>query len=240
MGPAGAPCRRYLWGTALPLEREHSDLIILKQLLAGHQNRAVYGLLGDSWSRAFAFNKSYALLRRAQLESRIAAGEVAASAVEILSAVEGLDVDLSPLVSSVCTRVSSFGDGPIENRLRCEEQHMLEHRLSQALVELQETKKRAGQRRASLALAFLFGALLALAVAGVYLLAWGSWAEAPGVCDSVAGGVGNATCDSTGSQQPPHAAVPPVGRAPGPQDCYWKRVYRPGNVVERMRFCASE
>jgi hypothetical protein len=178
--------------------------------------------LGDSWSRAFAFNKSYEQLRRAQLESRIAAGEVAASAAEILSAVEGLDVDLSPLVSSVCSRVSSFGDGgPIEHRLRCEEQHMLEHRLNQALTELQETKKKAGQRRVSVVLSFLLGALLALAVAGVCLLVWGPWgSDAPGVCGNVAGdGVGNATLNSTGhlagSQQPLHAAVPPGGRAPG-------------------------
>jgi hypothetical protein len=33
------------WGTAVPLQRQHSDLIILKQLLCGHRNFAVHDLL---------------------------------------------------------------------------------------------------------------------------------------------------------------------------------------------------
>lgn len=53
-----SPCR-YRWGTAFPLNRDHSDLIILKQLLFGHRNFAVHDLLQDSWRRAHAFAQQY-------------------------------------------------------------------------------------------------------------------------------------------------------------------------------------
>jgi septin family protein len=44
-GQVGQPFRRYRWGSAFPLNRDHSDLIILKQLLFGHRNFAVHDLL---------------------------------------------------------------------------------------------------------------------------------------------------------------------------------------------------
>jgi hypothetical protein len=54
------PVRRYLWGTCLPLDRDHSDLIILKQLLFGHKTTGLYDLLDDSWKRAIDFKREYA------------------------------------------------------------------------------------------------------------------------------------------------------------------------------------
>ena len=54
------PVRRYLWGTCLPLDRDHSDLIILKQLLFGHKTTGLYDLLDDSWKRAIEFKREYA------------------------------------------------------------------------------------------------------------------------------------------------------------------------------------
>jgi hypothetical protein len=51
-GQVGQPFRRYRWGSAFPLNRDHSDLIILKQLLFGHRNFAVHDLLQVScWDR---------------------------------------------------------------------------------------------------------------------------------------------------------------------------------------------
>lgn len=58
-GQVGMPFRRYRWGTAYPLSREHSDMIILKQLLFGHRNYAVHDLLADSWRRAHIFAREY-------------------------------------------------------------------------------------------------------------------------------------------------------------------------------------
>lgn len=253
LGPVGAPYRRYLWGLALPLDREHSDLIILKQLLTGHQNRAVYGLLNESWKRSHAFFKCYEHLKRVQLEAKFAAGSLAASPAAILGAVEGLDVDMSPLIADVCGRVSSFGGGQqqLQDRLRCEEQHRLEHKLQQALKELQEKSKsevKLWQLKAAVVLAFLFGVLLALAVAGVYM-GWGFGGSAEGMCmlggrnSAASNGMGDSfgsTVNNSGAgnehMRSPAAAPTAAGPHP-PQDCYWKRVYRPGNVVERVRFC---
>jgi hypothetical protein len=101
-GPVGVPCRRYLWGDALPLNRDHSDLIILKSLLSGHQNRAVYGLLNDSWKRAHTFYRCWQHLKRVQLEAQVASGQLASSPAAILGAVEGLEVNMEPLVTQVC------------------------------------------------------------------------------------------------------------------------------------------
>jgi hypothetical protein len=100
-GPVGVPCRRYLWGDALPLNRDHSDLIILKSLLSGHQNRAVYGLLNDSWKRAHTFFRCWQHLKGIQLEARVSSGQLASSPAAILGAVEGLEVNMDPLVTQV-------------------------------------------------------------------------------------------------------------------------------------------
>lgn len=143
-GPVGAPYRRYLWGIALPLDRDHSDLIIRKQLLTGHQNRAVYGLLNDSWARAHAFYKSYEQLKTVQLEAKLAKSWLSFSGGSrsvhaIVAAVQGLDVDMGPLVQEVCGSISCFGGNrqQLQDRLRCEEQQRLEHRLRWAQEELQ-------------------------------------------------------------------------------------------------------
>lgn len=120
-GTPGAPCRRYLWGTALPLDRAHSDLIVLKQLLTGHQNRAVYSLLQDSWGRAHAFHKRYEEQKRAQLKAKLADDQLSGDVDAILAAVHGLDVDMSPLVDEVCGSVSRGGEQQRQDRLRCEE-----------------------------------------------------------------------------------------------------------------------
>jgi septin family protein len=131
-GTPGAPCRRYLWGTALPLDRAHSDLIVLKQLLTGHQNRAVYSLLQDSWGRAHAFHKRYEEQKREQLKAKLADGQLSGDVDAILAAVHGLDVDMSPLVDEVCGSVS-----------RCEEQHrqrQAQEELRQAQEELQQVR----------------------------------------------------------------------------------------------------
>jgi septin family protein len=143
-GPVGQPYRRYLWGTALPMDRDHSDLIILKSLLFGHQNEALSQLFDDSWARAHAFYKSYEQLKRAQLEAKVAAGQMSGSVGAILNVMEGLDVDMSPLLAEVCSSISNFGGGEqlqLQDRLRCEEQHRLEHRLRQAQGELKQTRQ---------------------------------------------------------------------------------------------------
>lgn len=69
----GQPIRRYRWGTAFPLNRDHSDLIILKQLLFGHRNFAVHDLLQDSWRRAHIFAQEYEALLAEQQQERISA-----------------------------------------------------------------------------------------------------------------------------------------------------------------------
>lgn len=118
----GDPCRKYMWGTALPDYRGHSNLIILKQLLMGHDNWALDNLLDDSWRRAHAFYKRYEQLKAS-------CGSTWSSFLE-----KDANVRLAPLVNEVCA-----GFGPrsgeqqsLQDKLRCEEQHRLEHRLAQA------------------------------------------------------------------------------------------------------------
>jgi hypothetical protein len=236
---------------ALPLDRDHSDLIILKQLLTGHQNRAVYGLLNDSWKRAHAFFKCYEHLKRVQLEAKIANGQLSASPAAILGAVEGLDVDISPLVAEVCGSVSSFGGGQqqLQDRLRCEEQHRLASKLQQALSELKEKKKsevKLWHLRVAILLAFMFGVLLALAVAGFYM-AWGFGGEAGGTCGLGASGTSSVSAPqgadvvngSVFAQAPrPGAAAPPAA-GPARKECYWKwQPQGPGHEMRRVHVCS--
>jgi hypothetical protein len=49
------PGRQYSWGTCYPYDRDHSDLIILKQLLFGYWNAAIYDLLDNSYDQAVKF-----------------------------------------------------------------------------------------------------------------------------------------------------------------------------------------
>jgi hypothetical protein len=246
----GAPYRRYLWGMALPLDRDHSDLIILKQLLTGHQNRAVYGLLNDSWKRAHAFFKCYEHLKRIQLEAKIANGQLSASPAAILGAVEGLDVDMSPLVAEVCGSVSSFGEGQqqLQDRLRCEEQHRLASKLQQALSELKEKKKsevKLWHLRVAVLLAFMFGLLLALAVAGFYM-SWGLGGEAGGTCglgsSSTSSGStpqGEAVNSSVFAQAPPAGAIAPPVAGHARKECYWKwQPHGQGHEMRRVHVCS--
>jgi septin family protein len=148
-GPVEAPYRHYLWGTAQPENREHSDLIILKQLLTGHQNKAVYSLLKDSWAKARTFYKDYDALKKAQLKVKLAAGQLSGDFDAMLSALEGLDVDMSPLVAKVCGAISSSGEGgqqlqeempqllrQLQERLRSEAQLRQQERLQQVQEEL--------------------------------------------------------------------------------------------------------
>ncbi|KAF6261998.1 Septin-domain-containing protein [Scenedesmus sp. NREL 46B-D3] len=110
-GEVGQPFRRYRWGTAFPLKREHSDLIILKQLLCGHRNFAVHDLLQDSWRRAHAFSGQYeSLLRRCGRFDGIglAPGQQLAG------------LSLQPLVDEVCCSTCG-GTTELQDKLRSEE-----------------------------------------------------------------------------------------------------------------------
>lgn len=130
---AGEPYRRYPWGTAFPLNRSHSDLIILKQLLTGHCNTAIYDLLDDSWKRACSFAEKYRKLLLTRVND----------SVRDLLTTPGL---LDPLVDEVCGQGKQT---PLEDRLRDEEQKKLQLELERAatrLRELEETVKT--QRRA--------------------------------------------------------------------------------------------
>lgn len=249
-GPVGAPYRRYLWGIALPLDRDHSDLIILKQLLTGHQNRAVYGLLNDSWARAHAFYKRYEQLKRVQLEAKVADGQLGGSVDAILSAVEGLDVDMSPLVAEVCGSISSFGGGEqqLQDRLRCEEQQRLEVRLRQAQGELLSIRKSSVSPlkfrvviALAVVLAFLLGALVAYGVGYVYF-GWRVGGEAEGACAAPGGGGAfggaavNATFAPVGAEHPQPMPPPSTVHRAVRQDCHWKTVRHHG-VLDRVRVC---
>lgn len=211
-GPVGQPYRRYLWGTALPMDRDHSDVIILKSLLFGHQNEALSQLFDDSWARAHAFYKSYEQLKRAQLEAKVAAGQLSGSVDAIFNAMEGLDVDMSPLVEEVCAGISTFGGGEqqLQDRLRCEEQHRLQHKLRQAQGELEQVRKSSISPvkfrlivTLAVVLAFVIGALVAFGV-GHVLFGWGVGGEA---LEGVFEGAANSTVR---------------------QDCHWKTVSRHG------------
>jgi len=152
LAAAGSPCRKYLWGTALPLDRDHSDLILLKQLLTGHQNLAVYSLLDDSWQRAHNFYNCYQQLKQDQLEREFADGHLASSPAAVLRAAQRLDVDMTPLVDEVCSSMCVFGGGQdkLQDNLRCEEQHRQEHQLRQAQADRDRYMQLAEERGDSL------------------------------------------------------------------------------------------
>ncbi|WIA22604.1 hypothetical protein OEZ86_009587 [Tetradesmus obliquus] len=110
-GEVGQPFRQYRWGTAFPLHRGHSDLVILKQLLCGHRNLAVHDLLQDSWRRAFTFRHQYeALLRRA--------GRCDGIGLAPGQSLGG--VSLQPLVDEVCCSTCG-GTSELQDKLRSEE-----------------------------------------------------------------------------------------------------------------------
>jgi septin family protein len=48
-GEAKQPVRTYHWGACYPLNRGHSDLILLKRLLLGDQVESLYAMLDDSY-----------------------------------------------------------------------------------------------------------------------------------------------------------------------------------------------
>jgi hypothetical protein len=116
----GDPCRKYKWGTALPYSRDHSDFIILQQLLTGNGNHGLKHLLNDSWARACAFFPRYQQLQTMQGSKR--KGQAKAS------------LSLEPLVDEVCAGFGPRNNGQqsLQDKLRCEEQHRLEHKLAQA------------------------------------------------------------------------------------------------------------
>lgn len=49
-GEAKQPVRSYGWGSCYPLNRGHSDLILLKRLLLGDQVESLYSMLDDSYT----------------------------------------------------------------------------------------------------------------------------------------------------------------------------------------------
>ncbi|WIA12746.1 hypothetical protein OEZ85_006381 [Tetradesmus obliquus] len=49
------PVRHYKWGAVYPLNRGHSDLIVLKRLLLGDRVDSLYAMLDESYSRYVAF-----------------------------------------------------------------------------------------------------------------------------------------------------------------------------------------
>jgi hypothetical protein len=53
------PVRQYKWGQAYALNREHSDLIVLKRLLLGDRVDSLYAMLDESYKRYVAFCDQY-------------------------------------------------------------------------------------------------------------------------------------------------------------------------------------
>lgn len=53
------PVREYKWGAAYALNREHSDLIILKRLLLGDRVDSLYCMLDRSYEKYVAFCDQY-------------------------------------------------------------------------------------------------------------------------------------------------------------------------------------
>ncbi|KAF6263399.1 Septin-domain-containing protein [Scenedesmus sp. NREL 46B-D3] len=53
------PVRLYKWGQAYALNREHSDLIVLKRLLLGDRVESLYAMLDESYKRYVAFCEQY-------------------------------------------------------------------------------------------------------------------------------------------------------------------------------------
>lgn len=110
------PISRYRWGTAFPLSRDHSDLVILKQLLFGHRNFAVHDLLQDSWRRAYGFAKQYQVLlikHHQQQNKAVALGAANGSgsggipawlaATQLSAGADEETISLQPLVEELCS-----------------------------------------------------------------------------------------------------------------------------------------
>lgn len=53
------PVRDYKWGAAYALNREHSDLIVLKRLLLGDRVESLYAMLDESYAKYVAFCEQY-------------------------------------------------------------------------------------------------------------------------------------------------------------------------------------
>ncbi|KAF6251737.1 Septin-domain-containing protein [Scenedesmus sp. NREL 46B-D3] len=53
------PVRYYRWGACYPLNRGHSDLIVLKRLLLGDRVESLYAMLDDSYARYTAFCSAF-------------------------------------------------------------------------------------------------------------------------------------------------------------------------------------
>jgi hypothetical protein len=53
------PVRQYKWGQAYALNREHSDLIVLKRLLLGDRVDSLYAMLDQSYKRYVEFCGQY-------------------------------------------------------------------------------------------------------------------------------------------------------------------------------------
>lgn len=53
------PVRQYQWGAVYPLNRGHSDLIVLKRLLLGDRVESLYAMLDDSYQRYIQFCSSF-------------------------------------------------------------------------------------------------------------------------------------------------------------------------------------
>lgn len=49
------PVRHYKWGAVYPLNRGHSDLIVLKRLLLGDRVDSLYAMLDESYNRYITF-----------------------------------------------------------------------------------------------------------------------------------------------------------------------------------------
>jgi septin family protein len=58
-GPVSQPVRRYKWGDCYPLNRQHSDLILLKRMLLGDRVESLYTMLDDSYDRYVQFCEKY-------------------------------------------------------------------------------------------------------------------------------------------------------------------------------------
>jgi septin family protein len=48
-GGVSQPVRKYKWGTAYSLNRDHSDLLLLKRLLMGDRVDSLYAMLDESY-----------------------------------------------------------------------------------------------------------------------------------------------------------------------------------------------
>jgi hypothetical protein len=53
------PVRHYRWGACYPLNRGHSDLIVLKRLLLGDRVESLYAMLDDSYARYMTFCNAF-------------------------------------------------------------------------------------------------------------------------------------------------------------------------------------